>query len=489
MRRFLPMALGAALAGCTVGPDYERPPVPEHEQYREPNPSGESVANLPWWELYGDETLQTLIETALLNNKDLLASLSRIAEARAVVGVASSDLYPQLGLIGAGTAAAVSSDGASNDSTRDVFAAGNVFYQVDLWGRIQRSREAALSTVLATEEAYRTITITLVAEVARAYFVLRDVDNRLAVSYETVRTRQQSLDVMQVRFDAGAISEVDLNQAQIQLARAEGSVQSFRRAVKQTENGISLLLGRVPVDVPRGEGLYDQVFPPEIPAGLPSELIQRRPDVLQAEMLLAAQTARIGVAEALRFPSLSLTGNFGTQSSQLTDVVVGNSFIDVGFEVLAPIFTGGRLTSNVEIEKARTEALVRGYEQSILIAFNEVEDALIATETYRAEYGAALREVTAATSAKELAWIRYEDGMTNFLEYLQIERDLFSAELRRSEAFQRQLTSVVDLYRALGGGWNVEAEATEESAGDPGVGPAEDSLDDPAPVDEPSVPE
>jgi len=467
MQRLTLLSVCVALAGCTMGPDYERPAAPEHESYLEPNPSGESVAYLPWWELYDDETLNGLIETALTQNKDLLASLARIAEARAIVGVASSDLYPQLGLIGAGSVGGVSSDGGPNDSTRSIAIGGGAFYQVDLWGRISRSREASLAGLLATEEAYRTVTITLVAEVARSYFILRDLDNRLSVSRATVETRQQSLDAMQTRFDAGAISEVDLNQAQVQLARADGTVQQFIRAVEKAENGISVLLGQAPVDVPRGTAIYEQVFPPEIPAGLPSELVQRRPDVLQAEMLLAAQTARIGIAEALRFPSLSLTANLGTQSTQLTDAVVGNSFIDVGFEILAPVFTGGRLKSNVEIERARTEALVRAYEQSILIAFREVEDALISTQTYREEYGAALREVTAAANAKDLAWIRYEDGLTSFLEYLQVERDLFSAELRRSETFQKQLTSVVDLYKALGGGWSVVEEPAEEPTGEP----------------------
>ncbi|MEM6568455.1 MAG: efflux transporter outer membrane subunit [Planctomycetota bacterium] len=471
-------------SACLMGPEYERPELPEAEEYRASTTEGESIANLPWWEIYEDETLRELIAEALENNNDLRASLARIAEARAVVGVAASELYPQLGVGAAGGLGARTSDGGPSDSTGDVALIGSAFYQVDLWGRIRRGKEAAVRSMLATEESYRTVTISIVAAVARSYFVLRDLDNRLEVSRRTAETRRESLEAMQVRFDAGAISEVDLNQAQIQFARAEGTVQSLVRAVEQAENGISVLLGRVPTEIPRGGSLYDQVALPAVPAGLPSELLERRPDVLGAELRLAAQTSRIGVAEASRFPSLDLTAALGAQTAQLTDMSVTNSFIDVGFDVFAPLFTGGLLKSNVDIERARTEALAADYEQTVLVAFREVEDALIAVQTFREEYLAAQREVAAASNAVDIAWIRYEDGLTSFLEYLQVERDLFNAELRRSQIYQGQLNSVVDLYEALGGGWSV-VEDEEEEAGEEESGADEDAAaEEPAGDDE-----
>ena len=254
------------------------------------------------------------------------------------------------------------------------------------------------------------------------------------------------------RFEAGMINEVDVNQSEILLADAEASVEVFRRGRVQTENALGVLLGRTPGAVALGLDLQDQVFPPEIPAGLPSELIQRRPDILQAERRLAAQTARIGVAEALKFPSLSLTGSAGV-SGDLADGSVATGFLNLGANLLGPIFNAGKNQRRVDIEVARAEQLLNQYQQTILTALREVEDAIAATYTYRSEYEARLRQVDAAARAADLSWARYEGGMTSYLEVLDLQRSQFSAELAASEALQLHLSSIVELYKALGGGW------------------------------------
>ncbi len=456
--RFLLVSL-LFVAACKVGPDYERPVVPEHDAYRDAVPAdttvelpADSIADLAWWDLFQDTVLQNLIQVALENNLDLDVALARIAEARANLGFSRADLYPEVNVIAnAGVGA-----NTEEDISGSGLIAADAFWQVDLWGKIRRSNEAALNELLATEEAYRAVTISLVADVASFYLLLRDFDNRQTVAENTVETRRQTLDIIQARFDAGAVSEVDVNQAQIQLSEAEAAVESFRRGRAQTENTISVLLGVPPMSIPRGLALDQQILPPELPAGLPSELVDRRPDVLRAERQLHAQTARIGVAEAIKYPSLTLSADLG---ASITSASLG--FLDAAADIFAPIFNAGRNQSRVDAEVARTEQALASYEQSILTAFREVEDAMVAVRTYKSEYASRLRQVEAARSAEDLSWIRYDQGMTSYLEYLEVQRQLFSSELRASETLQLRLTSLVQLYKALGGGWNL-VEPVEE---------------------------
>jgi multidrug efflux system outer membrane protein len=441
-----------SVAACKVGLDYERPAVPEHDAYRDAVPAdstvvppADSIADLAWWDLFQDTVLQNLIRIALENNKELDVSLARIAEARANLGFSRADLYPEVNVI---ANAAVNANTEEDVSGSGLIAA-DAFWQVDLWGRIRRSNEAALNELLATEEAYRAVTISLVADVAGFYLLLRDFDNRQTIAENTVETRRQTLDIIQARFTAGAVSEVDVNQAEIQLAEAEAAVESFRRGRAQTENAISVLLGVPPMSIPRGLALDQQVLPPELPTGLPSELVDRRPDVLQAERRLHAQTARIGVAEAIKYPSVTLSADLG---ASIASTSVG--FLDAAADIFAPIFNAGRNQSRVEAEIARTQQALAQYEGAILTAFREVEDAMVAVRTYRTEYASRLRQLEAARSAESLSWIRYDQGMTSYLEYLEVQRQLFSSELRASETLQLRLTSLVQLYKALGGGWH-----------------------------------
>ena len=449
MRRLASFVLVAALAtGCTLGPDYVRPQTPQHPAYHSDTPPGGSIADLPWWEIFSDPTLDELIRTALDNNRNLRVSLARIEEARARLGVVRADLYPSI-IYGAN---ASYEDATKGDNSTSAAAFADVSYIVDLWGRVRRSNEASLRDLLATEEAYGVVTITLVADVASAYFQLRGIDKRLDISERTVETRQRSLDIVQARYDAGMVSEVDVLQAHIQLAGAQASVETFKRRRAQTENAISLLLGQPPMSISRGLPLDDQVFPPEVPTGLPSELVERRPDIRQAEQLLAAQTARIGVAEAARFPSLTLSADLGASVTNGLET----GFLSLGLDLFGPLFEAGKNKRRVEIEVARTEQLLAQYEQSILAAFREVEDAMVAVETYRAEHEILLTQVASAQAAVDLTWARYEEGMTNFLEVLDIERSLFTSQLRATDAQEFRYTSIVQLYRALGGGWDHE---------------------------------
>lgn len=446
MKRLMPLLIAVAVAGCTMGPDYVRPPVPEPEDYREDIPADESIANTPWWELFGDPVLRALIDSALVNNRELRASVARITEARAALGIVRSQLFPRLDYAADGSyAGSLGEDGEAN-GTGGAFLASS--WQIDLWGRIRRSKEAALQELLATEEAYRGVTISLVAEVANSYLLLRDLDNRLNISERTLDVWRQRLDVVQTRFDAGMVSEVDLNQAQIQVYEAEVQVQTFERLRTQTENAISVLIGRPPREIERGLTLSQQVLPPEIPAGLPSELLQRRPDILQAERQLHAQTARIGAAEALRFPRFDLTADLGAQFDGGTTGIFG-----LGAQLFGPIYNAGEISNQIEVEITRTEQLLNRYEQTILNAYREVGDALVAVRTYRAEFDARDRQMAAAQNAAELSWTRYEGGMTSYLEVLDLQRSLFTSQLKASETYQLQLTSIVKLYQALGGGW------------------------------------
>ncbi|UCF19182.1 MAG: efflux transporter outer membrane subunit [Gemmatimonadota bacterium] len=461
-RPILVALIAVGIPACTVGPDYERPPTPPMEAFRELNPPGASIADLHWWDLFQDSTLHELIGTALENNRDLRAALARIAEARAVLGFTRADLYPRIDYF-AGAGAAASTSGGEDGGETNVSVSGgiSVFWEIDLWGKFRRSNEAALNELLATEESFRGVTITLVADVAIAYLQLRDLDNRLVISESTVQARREALEINQARFDAGAIAGVDVAQAEVQLAGAEAVVQSLLRARAQTEHAIALLLGSPPRTIPRGRRLQEQLFPPEIPAGLPSELLERRPDILVAERQLHAQTARIGVAEALKLPALSLTADAGVKSDELTAMTLTTGLFNVAANLFGPLFNAGKNQRRVEIEQARTEQLLNTYEQTILNAFREVEDALVAVQTYRDEYAIRRRQVGAAQEALDLSNARYDGGWTSYLEVIIQQRSLFDAQLSASETLQLQLASIVDLYRALGGGWSIGPTVTE----------------------------
>ena len=456
------------LSACKRGPDFMPPHPPAPTEFRSDVPAGESVANIPWWDLYEDPALQALIRAGLENNRSVREALARIAESRASVGIARADLYPTVNAIGVGLYQETL--GADSVSAFDnVKVAVTVGYELDLWGRVARSNEAALQGLLATEEAFRTVTISLVADIATAYLMLRDLDARIEIAESTLETRRESLDLLASRAEGGLVPIVDVGRAEINLAETEATMQTLIRAQSQMENVLSLLIGGLPADVVRGTTLADQVFPPAVPAGLPSALLERRPDIQGAERRLHAQTAGIGIAEAARFPSLSLTSALGAKSTSLGVVTAANAFLNLGANLFSPIFNSGRNKARVEVERARTEQALNQYEQIVLNAFREVEDALVAVETYRLEREARLRQVAAASDALEVAEARYEGGLTSYMEVLDLQRSLFGSQLKATEALQLHHSSVVQLYRALGGGWSVEEDSAAGGFPTPGA--------------------
>ena len=434
---------------CKLGEPYQRSEDLPVESYRIESKAGESIANMPWWKLFGDAVLINLIDQGIQNNLDLNIAITRITEAEAQLGVVRANLYPRVNYGGDATLSGTSlEDGDAASGSGSAF--GTVSYQVDLWGRLRNLNEAARQELLATEEAYRSLTLIITSNIAQAYLQLRDLDNRLIISERTAKTWQDNLDIIQARFNAGMVSEVDLRQSEIQVQEALTTIQTFTRLRIQTENGISTLLGLPPMEIERGQALQDQVFPPELPQGLPSELLDRRPDLLQAERRLEAQTIRIGATEALQYPTLNLNADLGASIANPSSL-----FYNLSAQVFGPIFNSQENKRKLEIEKARTEQLFFAYKNTYLNAIREVEDARIAVDTYQKEFESRSQQVTSASAALKLAWVRYESGLTSYLEILDLQRSQFTSLLNASEALQLQLTSSVQLYQALGGGWQI----------------------------------
>jgi len=453
------VAVMVAVGGCMLGPDYERPDIDTPDAFIQPSDSGASIANLQWWELYDDPQMQSLIELALENNNNLAIAVARIEEARARYGFVRADQFPrvdaQLG-VSRGDSLGQLIPGANIGVTENYVLAGSVSWEVDLFGKLRRSTEAARAELLATEEARRAVMITLIADVASSYLFLRDVEWRYEIAERTLATRRESTKIIEARFNKGIVPMLDVNQAEIEEADAAVQRAALERAVIQTENLINVLVGRNPRPILRTGREEIPLSPPLVPAGLPAELVERRPDVRQAEQALAAQTARIGVAEALRFPSLNLTGTLGVASTDLSDLLDSDSKIwDIGGNLFAPIFNTGQNKRRVEVEKARTEQLLNAYEEAVLQAFREVEDTLTDIRTLYDEAVARQGQVVAARSASTLSRARYDGGVTSYLEVLESERSLFRAELAESAVRREQLVSVVGLYKALGGGWEI----------------------------------
>jgi multidrug efflux system outer membrane protein len=418
--------------------------------YSQNFPSDSSIANIPWWSLFNDTVLENIIRVTLENNNDLKSSVARMNEARAAIGIAKADLYPRVNYsTGGSSSVSTGASGINNDYSALV----DVSYTVDMWGQISRLNEAALQEYLATEEAYRGLKIMLIAETAIAYFTLRDLDNRLIITEQTTETWKANLEIVKARYKGGFVSEVDLNMARIQLLEAQTAIQTFNRLRRQMENAISALMGMPPQSIPRGLPLAQQVLPPELPAGIPSELLDRRPDILLAERKLNAQTERIGAAEALKYPSFTINANTGMN---FVNPVAG--FAAIGAQVLGPIFNSKANDFRIEIEKERTVEFLNNYESSILLALREVEDAMVSVTTYKNEFELRKEQVTAARDAVKLSWIRYDGGLTNYIEVLDLQRSSFNSDLKASEAFQLQLTSTVKLYQALGGGWDYRSD-------------------------------
>ncbi len=462
-------AVGVWLCGCAMGPDYKRPPVPAPPAFRgqEPDTSapadGKSFGDLRWWEVFQDPELQGLIRTSLVNNYDVRIAAARILEARAQVGITRADQLPQVSAGFSAGRSRLSANGfppapAKLREEDNFKLSGSLSYEVDLWGRLRRASEAARAQLLASEEARATVLSTLVSDVATAYFRLRELDLELEIATRTLASRQASLRLVRLRRDRGVASALDVRQAEVLVNTAAAAIPDTQRQIEQTENQIRLLLGEGPGEIPRGRALTEQALTVAVPPGLPSTLLERRPDIRQAEALLVAANANIGAAKALFFPQITLTASDGLQSAALSRLFEGPSgFWAFAGQLLQPVFQGGRIWFNFQASKARQQQAVVVYEQVIQTAFREVSDALVAYRRTR-EFRAEQEALTASLiEYSRLSTLRYRGGVASYLEVLDAERQLFAAELDLARARRGELLAVVQLYKALGGGWQVEA--------------------------------
>jgi len=448
------------LAGCMVGPDYHRPAVQPPTAYRDSseNPQVQaqaaSYADLPWWQVFQDPQLQELIRTALKQNYDLQLATERINAARAQVTVTRSSLFPQ-----------VAGNGNFSGGKENTFQTNYNFltltadaaFQLDLFGKLRRATEAARAQLLGTEDARQTVILTLVSDVASDYFALLELDLQLQITHETVSTQEDSVRLTKFRVEHGVATKLDVLQAQQVLDSANTTIPDLERQIAQEENAISILLGNYPQGIPRGRPLVEQSLPPEVPPGLPATLIERRPDIREAEQNLVAANAEIGVAKAQFFPQISLTGSGGGafgRSSAFSSLMSSQLGIwSYAAQVSQPIFTGGALTGNLQLAKSEYQQALIAYRQTIQRAFGDVSDALIG---YQKFHQVRVRQEDTVADLQEsvrLSDMRYKGGTTTYLEVLDGQRSLFSAELLLAQARGTEYQSLVQLYRALGGGW------------------------------------
>ena len=446
------------LSGCAMGPDFQEPVTGTPEAYRTQIMVAESADDLKWWELFDDPLLYSLVTTALETNLDLQIAVSRINQARANVGFVRADQYPSVD-VSAGFATGNFSGGSrSSETNSTIYLAAPVSWELDFWGKFSRSTEAARAELIASEYGLKTIQMTLIADVVSSYYQLLDFHRRLNISKETLASRIASLKIIQQRFDKGIIAELDVNQAQIQKEIAAAAIPLYERSISKAENSLSILLGHLPGSIKTNQEMGGNFMVPDIPVGVPSTIISRRPDISQAKYLLKAQTENIGVAEALRWPAISLTGSLGVASTELGSVTIDGGVWSVGGQLLGPIIDFSKNKRRVEVQEQKTQQALFQYENVVLTAFREVEDALIDISTYRKELAAIDRQLLASKNANHLSKERYDKGVSSYLEVLDTERTLFSTDLQQSQLQQQYLNAYVGLYKALGGGWISEKE-------------------------------
>ncbi len=453
MNRALPLLLLLLLAGCTVGPDYRRPDIEMPDAWRVAPTEASAIANARWWQHFGDPVLDELIETALHNNRDLRIAAARVDEYAARLGVTRSALFPQLDY-GAGASRREAGSGVPGGSSGTLYEATlNLGWELDIWGRIRRASEAARADLLAAEEGRRAVILSLVSAVATGYVQLLNLDRQLAIARDTVKSRAESVRLFELKYRGGVISELELAQVRSEYEQAAVQVPSLARQIALLENALSVLLGRNPGPIPRGRTLDELRLPP-VPAGLPSDLLLRRPDIRAAEQRLIAANARIGVARARYLPTLSLTGLFGQSSAELDNLFAsaGNLW-QIGAGMVGPLFTGGRLESEVAASEAVRRQLLETYLDAIQTAFREVNDALVSVVRRREELAARGRQVAALRMYANKARARYNEGYVSYIEVLDAERRLFDIELLYEQNRADLYAALVSLYKAMGGGW------------------------------------
>jgi len=466
-RAALPLGslLAFLVAGCAVGPDYQRPEVetPAAWRYGAALPANENpddLANLAWWTLLQDPVLDTLIADTLRNNRDLRIAAARIEEAAGILGTTRAQLFPQVGAnLGASskqlpetTATQIAGQSGRTDQ---LSAALNVGWEIDLFGKFRRANEASQAELLASEENRRALLISLASTVANAYISLRDLDNQLDIAKKTLQSREQATRIFELRYRGGVVSDLEISQVRSELETARVAVPIAEQLIAQQESLLSALSGRLPGSIARGKSLSELLIPLP-PANLPSSVLARRPDIRQAEQVLIANNARIGVARAAYFPTLSLTGMLGGVSTSFSSLFSGPAATwSAGADLAAPIFTAGSIAGQVKAAEARQVQALEQYRKTIEYAFREVDDAMIGAEKSREIAEARIRQVNSLVTYANVARLRYESGYSAYIEVLDAERTLFQNQINESQARAQALISSTTLYKALGGGWAV----------------------------------
>ena len=464
MRRILICSMFILLlAGCAIGPDYKRPAIDTPSAWRLEEKEANNFANTRWWEQFDDKVLNDLIAEALKENYDVKIAAARVEEFVGQYWVARSGLLPQLGASGQGGRQQVAQNGLTTmgltQNPSDFYqGAFNGSWEIDIWGRLRRATEAARADLLGTEEGKRSVVLTLVSNVANGYINLRDLDKQLEIAKRTAASRKESLRLFTLQFNTGLISLLELSQVKSEYEQAESTIPTIRKQIAFQENALCVLLARNPGPISRGKTV-DELLMPAVPSGIPSELLERRPDIRQAEQALIAANARIGAAKALYFPAISLTGAFGWSSTQLSSLFQGPSQVwSYAGTFTAPIFTGGSITGQVMVSEAQQQQALFSYRRTIQTAFQDVNNSLEDQKQTREQLVVLGRQVDALRDYARVARRRYENGYTSYIEVLDAERSLFNSELSYAQAQGTLFQALVNLYKAMGGGWVTEAE-------------------------------
>lgn len=458
MKRIIYIAsLLLVLAGCAVGPKYSRPNTKKPESYTQAPTKTDSITNMKWWEVYQDEVLKSLVKVAIDSNLDLLTAVARVEEAKAVLGYNRANLGPFIDYAAKARATDLrsSSENAWVTLPNNSYSLiGNVSWEIDVWGKIRHANRSAYAQLLSSEENRKSVYISLVAQVAELYFQLRGLDDRFEITKRTFETRKEYLRIIALRFEKGEVAELDKLQAEQIAASSEAQMYSLEREIIKAENAINVLLGQTYSPIARGLKNDQQQLPVDVPSGLPSQLLERRPDIRSSEQQLVAQTEKVGVAVAMQFPSLSLTALLGVASPDISTLFQGDAFLSsITGQLTGPIFRFGQNRRRVEAERAKAKQYSYQYAKTVLQAFAEVENSLTEVRTYRNEFTARQTQVVATEKSLTLSRALYDNGYTSFLQVLDSERELYNSEFEKSIALQNQLISTVRLYKALGGGW------------------------------------
>ena len=467
------VAAGALLAACAVGPDYERPKVESPGEWRIDYPKAAEVANTKWWEQFRDPALNQLIEEALRGNLDVQAAAARVDQFLGALTTTRSQFFPQFGYSGGASRNRASEVGPTplapgTNTNYSLYQADlNASWQIDLFGRVRRQSENVQAQVYASEQGRRGVILSVVTSAAVSYVVLRGLDRELEVARATAQNYADTKALFQLRFQGGVVSEVELSQIESQYQTALAAIPSLAQQIAAQENLISVLLGRNPGPIPRGKPI-DELVAPAIPAGLPSELLERRPDILQAEQNLVAANANIGVAKSLYFPSISLTGLFGSVSTSTSNFLKEPSRTwSVAADLVGPIFTFGAISGQVRSAEAAQQEALLFYRSTILNAFRETNDALVGSQKKREEAEAQARRVRALRDYARLSRLRFDNGAASYIEVLYAENELFGAELVALSTLAERYTQLINVYKAMGGGWvdaaDPMAASTKES--------------------------